>query len=88
MYATEWWVEYIPCAFFFIKDSSIFMIYSKFILITDYTQFVHLFKAISYTLIACKNEGYDGNIFESIFVNVTLTDAFFLAKKGISRQFF
>ena len=31
---------------------------------------------------------YDGNIFESIFVNVTLTDAFFLTKKGISRQFF
>ena len=30
---------------------------------------------------------YDGNIFESIFVNVTLTDAFFLANKGISRQF-
>ena len=31
---------------------------------------------------------YDGNIFESIFVNVTLTDAFFLVKKEISRQFF
>ena len=60
---------YSMCLLF--KDSIFFMMYSKFILITDYTQFVHLFKVISYIISwhsqlcawPARMKVYDGNIF-------------------------